>query len=211
MRVHKGSEMSRLNTILSSLHATYGDRFNEALDDSFSLVMHHANERSIGVISAYRAQDHTDAENRQAHRNLVKDVRASGYGYTHVHGMGQEEGGTVSSEPSLLVIGREGDDKGHLKKTLTKLGNKYKQFGIMHKQYGELNAKFVNTTKDEYGKEEDLGEFRADDSTAQYYTKLKGSSQFSYSQDKKKEGLDVAYTVPKGFFVRKDYFYGNWW
>jgi hypothetical protein len=124
--------------------------------------------------------------------------------------MGQEEGGTVSSELSLLVIGREGNDKGHLKKTLTRLGNKYKQFGIMHKQYKEPNAKFINTTKDEYRKEEDLGKFHADASTVQYYTKLKGSRQFPYSRDKKKEMIKVVYTAPKSFSVRKDYFYGNW-
>ena len=64
------------------------------------------------------------------------------------------------------------------------------------------------TTKDDYGKEQDLGKFHPNDSAAQYYTKLKGKRQFSYSN---KEGIDVVYTVPKSFFARKDFFYGDWW
>jgi hypothetical protein len=76
------------------------------------------------------------------------------------------------SEKSFLVIGDKGNDKSHLKKVMTSLGLKYGQIGIMHKQHGEPNAKFVHSSKEHYGNEEDLGRFHANDSAALFHTKL---------------------------------------
>lgn len=160
-----------------------------------------AKERSIGVISADR-QGQTDSERSLARRSLIGDIKKSGFGYTHVVGVGQEEGGP-SSEKSFLVIGHKGDDKGHLKKALTGLGRKYNQMGILHKQHGDPNAKFVHSSEEHYGKEEDLGTFHPNDSAAMFHTKLKGKRQFSFSS---KEDLNVVYLEPRGFFVRRDYF-----
>jgi hypothetical protein len=192
--------MSRVNAVLDSLHQFYGDGFDEALGRSLSRVMQHAKERSIGVISADR-REQTASERSEARRNLIGDIKKSGFGYSHAVGMGQEEGGP-SSEKSFLVIGHKGNDQGHLKKTLTNLGQKYGQLAIMHKQHGDPNAKLVYTSKEHYGKEEDLGVFHANDSTALFHTKLKGNRQFSF--DTKKE--EIVYLRPRGFFVRRDHF-----
>ena len=190
-----------MSQVLNALREWYGSQFDEALGKSLSRVAQHAQERSIGVISADR-QGQTASDKSLARRGLIGDIKKSGFGYTHVLGVGQEEGGP-SSEKSFLVIGNKGDDKGHLKKTLTNLGHKYGQMGIMHKQHGDPNAKFVHTSKEHFGKEEDLGTFHANDSAALFHTKLKGKRQFSYS----KEGTDVVYLEPRGFFVRRDAFY----
>jgi hypothetical protein len=193
--------MSHTNAVLDALHGWYGDDFDEALKQSLSRVMQHAKERSIGVISADRQEGQTAPERSEARRNLIGDIKKSGFGYSHVTGVGQEEGGP-SSEKSFLVIGHKGDDQGHLKKTLTNLGKKYGQLGIMHKQHGDSNAKFVYTSQKHFGKEDDLGTFHANDSTALFHTKLKGNRQFSYSNKKEM----VVYLRPRGFFVRGDYF-----
>jgi hypothetical protein len=191
--------MSHVSAVLKDLHDWYGDPgFQEALGRSLARVAQHAQERSIGVISADR-QGQTASDKAEARRGLIGDIKRSGFGYTHVLGVGQEEGG-ASSEKSFLVIGNKGNDQGHLKKTLSNLGRKYDQMGIMHKQHGDSNAKFVHTSKEHFGKEEDLGTFHANDSTALFHTKLKGNRQFSYS----KEGTDVLYLEPKGFMVRRD-------
>jgi hypothetical protein len=195
--------VSHTSSVLDALHGWYGNDFNEALNKSLSRVMQHAKERSIGIISSDR-KGQTDDERSLARRSLISDIKKSGFGYTHVLGVGQEEGGP-SSEKSFLVVSHKGDDKGHLKKSLTNLGRKYGQMGIMHKQHGDPNAKFVHTSHEHLGKEEDLGTFHANDSAALFHTKLKGKRQFSYSNDKK-ERIDVVYLEPRGFFVRRDYF-----
>jgi hypothetical protein len=200
MSLGKGdSPMSHVNTVLNNLQDWYGESFSEALGRSLSRVMQHAQERSIGVISADR-QGQTSAEKLHARRSLLGDIKKQGFGYTHVLGVGQEEGGP-SSEKSFLVIGRPGDDKGHLKGALKSLGQKYGQMGVMHKQFGDPSAKFVHTSQEHFGKEEDLGTFHANDSAAVFHTKLKGNRQFSYQ---KKEGMDVLYLEPRSFFVRRD-------
>ena len=200
--------MSYVNTVLNDLKEWYGQGFDEALGRSLSRVMAASNQKSIGIISAHRAIDPTSSmtpqqqreRNNQAHKDMAKDIRQAGLGFTHIKGVGQEETGP-SSEPSFLVGARtNGNDKGHLKGVLTKLGTKYGQMGILHKAHGDPNAKFVHTSKEHLGKEEDLGQFHANNSAAQYYSKLKGNRQFSFS----KEGLDVVYLRPKDFFIRRD-------
>jgi hypothetical protein len=51
--------------------------------------------------------DLTSEENRQRHTALKNDVRKAGYGFIDVEGRNVDE-------KSLLVVGKMGDDKGHL-------------------------------------------------------------------------------------------------
>jgi hypothetical protein len=73
----------------------------------------------------------------------ASDIKKSGFGCTNVVGVGREEGGP-SSGKSFLVIGCKRKGKGGLKRSLTSLGRKYGQMGIIVKQNGEPNAKFVH-------------------------------------------------------------------
>ena len=77
--------------------------------------------------------------------------------------------------------------------------------GVMHKQFGDGNARFVHTSQEHFGREEDLGHFHANDSTAMFHTKLKGGHQFSYPKEGKG---DTLYLEPRGFTVRRDVFHG---
>lgn len=187
--------MSKTGDIIEQLRDFYVSDFPEALNRSLSRVMTHAAARSIGIISANRTAN-SPAENNRARHELQRDIQSAGYGYAHVKGVGQEDSEAVS-EPSLLVIGHEGDDKGKLKKDLVRLGQKHGQFAVLHKQHGEDNAKLVYTNQDALGKEDDLGKFHANDTTAKFFTRLKGKDKrFSFGDQM------VVYLEPRGFFVR---------
>jgi hypothetical protein len=201
--------MATVTNILDSLENFYGSQFSEALSHSLSRVMAHSQEGSIGVVSASRKGNKRE-QNNAARRQLSQDVQDRGYGYTHVVGVGQEEEGPAS-ERSLLVIGPKGSGKNitkssTFKRHLMELGRKYGQMGILYKPHGSDSAKFIHTSEEHYGKEEDLGQWHPNDSAALFFTKLKGSNkQFSFGQ--KAESLKVVYLEPRGFFVRRDMFY----
>jgi hypothetical protein len=191
--------------ILDSLKEFYGDKFDEALNRSLSRVHMHSQDRSIGIMSANRA-DNSLEQNNAAKLQLAKDIQARNYGFAHVAGVGQEEGGP-SSEPSFLVIGPKGEDKhGTLKRHLKDLGRKFDQMGILYKGHGEDSAKFIHTSDEHFGKEEDLGQWHPNDSAAMYFTKLKGERQFSFSFPKKEAKVEsVVYLMPRGFFCTTAY------
>jgi hypothetical protein len=191
----------KYDNILDSLKEFYGEKFDEALNRSLSRVHLHSQDRSIGIMSANRA-DNSLEQNNAARQQLSKDVQARNYGFAHVAGVGQEEGGP-SSEPSLLVIGPKGEDKhGTFKGHLKSLGRKYDQTGSLYKGHGEDSAKFIHTSDDHFGKEEDLGQWHPNDSAAIYFTKLRGDRQFSFRKVE-----SVVYLMPRGFFVRRPMLY----
>jgi hypothetical protein len=208
--------MSPTNAILTSLHEWYGNDFQEALSRSLLRVHQHAQTRAIGIISA-NLQTNTAKRNKDARHELTEDIRKAGFGYTHVKSVGQEDGkavpepsmlvthvksvgqedGKAVPEPSMLVIGHKGEDKNRLKNFLVNHGAKYGQTGVLYKDQGQENAKFIHTSPMRHGEEEDLGKFHANRSAAQFFTKLKGKRQFSF------EDVEVVYLRPIGFFTRR--------
>jgi hypothetical protein len=133
---------------------------------------------------------------------LAQDIRNAGLGFTHIKGVGQEETGP-SSEPSLLVGAHlNGDDKGHLKKVLTQLGQSMARWVYYTNNMVTLTPSLFTLPRNILARKRTFA-FHANNSAAQYYSKLKGKRQFSFS----KEGLDVVYLEPRGFFVRRDVFH----
>ena len=97
------------------------------LEASFTRVHQHTRNRNIGMILASR-DDLTSEENRQRHTALKSDVRKAGYGFIDVKGSNVDE-------KSLLVVGKIGDDEGHLLGHLKHLATKYNQDSILHKPH----------------------------------------------------------------------------
>jgi hypothetical protein len=153
------------------------------------------------MISANRAGNTAELNNKVCYE-LRRDVKNAGFGYVHV----AHVEGEVLSQPSLLVIGCEGKDDNRLKYFLVKNGEKYDQEGVLYKDQGELNAKFIYTSKGRAGTEEDLGKFHANGSAAQYFANL-NCNRGPRCQEKLNASLTVLYLEPKGFFVRREMLY----
>lgn len=190
----------------------------EALNRSLARVHSHLQGRSIGIISANRGEN-TPAENARARHELVQAIRRAGFGYSHVRGVGPEDGGTVS-EPSLLIIGREGDDRG-LRAFLIRHGRRLGQSSVLYKSGLADNATGIYTKDDPVnqhrdGEEEDWGPWHANRSAAKFMTKLKGGGQFSFgdlpdegdtrllSHKARQDEMLVAYTRPISFSNRQE-------
>jgi len=89
------------------------------------------------------------------------------------------------------------EDKNRLKNFLVNHGAKYGQTGVLYKDHGQENAKFIHTSPKRHGEEEDLGKFHGNRSAVEFFTKLKGKCQFSV------EDVEVVYLRPIGFFTRR--------
>lgn len=169
---------------------------DEALNRSLARVHTHVQNRPIGIMTGNR-EENTAEQNKAAKKDLVQNLKKHGFGYAHVRGVGQEDGGAVS-EPSILIIGNKGDSKGHLEKFLIKHGQKYGQSGVLYKPHDDENAHFIDT-KENIGQKSSLGKFHANDSAAKFFTKLKGNRQLSFSEETR-----VAYLSPVTFTNRTE-------
>jgi hypothetical protein len=173
------------------------DNLQEALSRSLERVYQHTRDRNIGIISA-RRNERTAEENNLAHASLRDDLRRLGYGYIHVRGRSVENQGTPQEiyvdEPSFLVIGKEGDDGGHLLNNLKKLGKKYNQDSILHKSHNQSNALLYNT-KDFNITPTDVGNWHPNRAT-EFMTMLKGSRSFTFES--------VHFVSGRSFFHRKE-------
>jgi hypothetical protein len=152
---------------------------NEA---SLSRVHAHTKDRNIGIISAHRGENSPD-ENKAASASLHNDIRKAGFGLVNIHGRYVENKGTPQerkvSEHSYLVIGKKGDDSGHLLGFLKKHGSKYNQDPILHKKHDDESAKL-------HGTRERVGDFHS--------AMRGGKKTFTFES--------IAFTNSKSFFSR---------
>ena len=147
----------------------------EALNRSLARVHAHTKNRSIGIISA-----------DQARYELSQAARKAGFGYAHVKAMKRD---AVVSEPSLLIIGREGDDKG-LRAFLIRHGQKYGQNCIVYKSGYSENATGIYTRDEarndkKVGDEENWGKWHANLTAARFFAALDGKRHSDFG-----EGVD---------------------
>ena len=185
------------------------EEIQEALNRSLSRVNQHAQNNTIGLISAnLQALTQQDRErNNRARGELGHQIRTAGYGYAHVRGASKEAGEHVSDEPSFMVVGPKRDKKGNFKQFLMKHGQKHGQSSVVYKHPDSENATLIYTRDDpehghKYGDEEDLGKWHANRTAAQYFTKLKGPRNFNF--EAVEDDMIIVYTNPVSFFSRKE-------
>lgn len=115
---------------------------------SLGRIYQHTQKRNIGVITAHRSENSPE-DNHAANRSLESDIREHGFGFHHIDGHYTENKGTPHErhvqERSYLVVGKEGEDGGHLKNFLTTHGEKYGQETVLHKAHNESQAKLIGT------------------------------------------------------------------
>lgn len=172
--------------------------FNES---SLSRVHTHTQGRNIGMITAHRGEN-TKEENDRRNKELEKNIRAAGHGFVKVKGRYIENHGTENAHPvdehSYLVIGKKGDDKGHLLNFLKKQGEHHEQDSILHKAHDEENAKLHGTKEGGWpgkGETHDVGKFHPN-RAGEFHTAMKGSRTFAFES--------IRFLSTKSFFVREE-------
>lgn len=171
---------------------------NEA---SLSRVHAHTQGRNIGMITAHRGEN-TPEENNKRNAELETSIRKAGYGFVKVKGRYIENHGTPEAKPvdekSYLVVGKEGDDKGHLLSFLKKHGQKYGQDSVLHKPHDSEDAHLHGTREGGYpgmGKKESVGKWHPN-RTPEFHTAMRGNRTFAFES--------IQYVNPVSFFSRKE-------
>jgi hypothetical protein len=161
---------------------TFKSYLNEA---SLSRVLTHTQGRNIGMITAHRGEN-TAAENKALNSDLEGHIRKAGFGFLKVKGRYVENHGTPQArnvdEHSYLVIGKKGDDKGHLLHFLKAHGAQYKQDSILHKAHDEDNAALHGTKEGGFpglGVKHDVGTWHPN-RAGEFHTAMKGSRTFAF-------------------------------
>jgi hypothetical protein len=162
--------------------------FSKALlESSFARVQQHTQNRSIGMILASRS-NLTSEENRQRHTALKSDVRKAGYGFIDIKGRYVENYGKANAlnvdQHSLLVVGKIGDDKGHLLGHLKHLATKYNQDSILHKPHKSEKAWLHGTNETGYpgkGKAVEVGSWHPN-RTAEFNSMMKNEKRFAFGE-----------------------------
>ena len=134
----------------------------DILEASFARVHQHTRSRNIGMISAAR-DSLTSEENQKRHASLKNDVNKAGYGFIE---------GRYANEKTLLVIGKKGDDKGHLLGHLKHLATKYNKDLILHKPHNPEMISLHRTTKTEKDKRIEVGSWHPN-RTAEFHSLMK--------------------------------------
>jgi hypothetical protein len=164
------------------------------LEASFTRVHQHTRNRNIGMILASR-DDLTSEENRQRHTALKSDVRKAGYGFIDVKGSNVDE-------KSLLVVGKIGDDKGHLLGHLKHLATKYNQDSILHKPHNSEKILLHGTNETGYpGKDKhiEVGSWHAN-RAAEFHSLMKNRKPIAV-------GEQFHFLNGKSFFSRMERLY----
>jgi hypothetical protein len=188
------------------------------LEQSFSRLLNHTQNRNIGLISAARG-DLSPAENNHRHAQLKDDLRKSNLGYVRVSGAYTENKGEPNErhvkEKSLLVIGKEGHDNGHLLGTLKNLGKKYGQDSILHKSHEQKTAQLHGTNDSPFpGKDKsvDVGEWHPN-RAGEFHSLLKGkpSKPFQFGEqvlfDPNVVYEDYTFWAGRSWFNRVDHLF----
>lgn len=172
--------------------------FNES---SLARVQQHTQGRNIGMITAHRGEN-TAEENKSRNKELEGHIRKAGYGFVKVKGRYIENHGTEHAkavdEHSYLVVGKKGDDKGHLKHFLKKHGEKYGQDSVLHKPHDSEHATLHGTKEGGWpgkDKEHAVGKFHAN-RTPEFHTAMKGKRSFAFES--------VEFLTPVSFFSRQE-------
>lgn len=181
-------------------------RFNEfLLEASFNRLAQHTRERNIGMISASRGSLSSE-ENNKRHNELKKMVRAHGLGFVRAKGRYIENYGKPDArnvdEKALLVVGKKGDDKGHLLHTLKKLGSHFDQDSILHKPHNSKSASLHGTNDSGWpgkGQKHDIGSWKPN-RAGEFHSLLKGRKPFAFAEE-------FYFLNDKSFFVREDQLY----
>ena len=171
---------------------------NEA---SLSRVYAHTKDRNIGMITAHRGEN-TSKENNAKNDELENSIRSAGFGHIKVKGRYVENHGTPQArnvdEHSYLVVGKKGDDKGHLLGFLKKHGEKYGQDSVLHKAHNEEHA-FLHGTKEGgfpgKGEKHNVGTFHPN-RAGDFHTAMKGSRTFAFES--------IQFLSSKSFFSRQE-------
>ena len=178
-------------------------------ETSLSRVQNHTQNRNIGMITAHRGEN-TSSENKRNNKELEHHIRKAGYGLVHVKGRYVENHGTPHAknvdEHSYLVIGKKGDDNGHLLHHLKKWGEKYNQDSILHKAHNDKHAYLHGTNNSDFpgkGKQHDVGEFHANRS-GEFHTALKGKRTFAFEENSGKWESISFVTSPQGYLNRTE-------
>lgn len=187
--------------------------FTEFLNESsLSRVLAHTQGRNIGIITAHRG-NLPASENNKRNASLKADIRKHGLGFIKVKGTYIENKGEPTekhvAEHSFLVVGKKGEDNGHLHGFLKKHGEKYEQDSVLHKAHNSDEAHLVGTKKTgtwpKYGEHESVGKFHPN-KISDYKTLMKHSGRsFSFSEQNEIEVLDKDY-VNEGFYNDKSWF-----
>ena len=164
---------------------------------SLGRLHQHMQGRNIGILSAHRG-NLSHEENTKRHAQLKKDVRDAGYGYVNVHGHYTENKGTPQErkvkEHSIVVIGKKGDDNGHLKGFLKKHGEKYNQDSILHKSHDSDEAHLIGTSHSsdwlKHGEHMSVGKFHPN-KAGEFHSKLRNKTKTFQFEDEEKTDIDV--------------------
>jgi hypothetical protein len=161
---------------------------SEAANKSLSRIMAHAQGRNVGIITAHRGE-HDKATNNARNKDLAHDIRKAGLGFVHVKGRYVENYGKPEArhvdEHSYFVMGKKGNDSGHLKGFLKHHGEKYGQDSVLHKPHDSENAHLIGTKEGGYpghGKTADLGKFHAN-RIPEFHSVLKGNRTFAFQEE----------------------------
>jgi len=173
------------------------------LETSFGRVYQHTQNRNIGLISASRGHLSPE-ENNKRHEALKSDIRKAGFGFVPVKGRYVENFGTEHAknvdEKSLLVIGKEGHDNGHLLGFLKNHGEKYEQDSVLHKSHNSKNAMLHGTNESGWpgkGQTHDVGSWHPN-RAGEFHSLIKGKKQFNFSEE------SFYFVKEKRFFNREE-------
>jgi len=153
------------------------------LEASLGRIWQHGKENAFVLVTAWRANLDL-ATNQKNMAALKKLIRADGYGFIPIEGVGQEEGGTESKEPSLFVISKSDPDDpdGDLLKDAIAWAKKYDQYAIFYHvvRDGKPLGAVINVAAGapEPGAE-DLSTFTPNKMTG-FYSKLRKGGSFKY-------------------------------
>ena len=189
-------------------------RFPQYIEETNLARVHaHTQNRNIGMLTAHRGE-YTKEENEERNKNLESDLRKHGFGFVHVKGRYIENHGTKNARPvdehSYMVVGKKGDDKGHLLNTLKHLGKKYEQDSILHKPHNSQEAHLHGTREGGYpglGKSTSVGNFHPH-RAGEFHTVLKNKKTFSFESTDNETGDFVCESFKivagKSFFAREE-------
>lgn len=156
----------------------FKDYLNEA---SLGRVYQHTQGRNIGMITAHRGEN-TAEENKKRNKELEGHIRKAGLGFVKVKGRYIENHGTEHAkavdEHSYLVIGKKGEDHGHLLGFLKKHGEHYGQDSVLHKAHNEETAKLHGTKEGGFpgkGKTQEVGKFHPN-RAGEFHSVMKGKT-----------------------------------
>lgn len=166
------------------------------MEASLGRIWQHNRDRAFAILTAWRG-DRDLAANKAAFSKLKKTIRAAGYGFIPMEGVGQEKKGgklVASSEPSLLVPSKQKGDDPKLGKLALKWAKQHEQdyiffhtikdgkpvSDVVHVGSGSVEMKLTKFKPAEIGT---------------FYSKLRSGRTFKY------EAVGVKYADPPSNWI----------